>query len=185
MRVISGKFRGKRLYSPADNRVRSTTDRIKETMFNILFSKGAQYNSVLDLFSGSGALGIEALSRGAKTAVFIDKDADSVKLTGLNLRNVQAVNYEIYNTDYSIALKKLKGRKFEIIFVDPPYKLKIEPLVLQGIKDNELLSEDGIIVVEHSAENKLQIDDKRYIIDERLCGNTVLSFICYRREAIE
>ncbi len=185
MRVISGSFKGKRLYSPVDNRVRPTTDRIKETMFNILYSKQAKYGRVLDLFCGSGALGIEALSRGAEKAIFIDKDSDSVKLAGLNLKYVKADNYELYNTDYSIALKKLKGQKFDIIFVDPPYKLRIEPLVLRGIEDNELLSENGIIVIEHSAENKLQIDAKRFIIDERLCGNTALSFISYRSESIE
>ena len=81
MRVISGKYRGRRLLSPADSRVRPTTDRIKETMFNILASRGGLYGAVLDLFSGSGALGIEALSRGAASAVFIDKDPDSIRLT--------------------------------------------------------------------------------------------------------
>ena len=181
MRVISGKFRGKKLFSPDENNVRPTTDRIKETLFNILYSKDGYYGKVLDLFSGSGALGIEALSRGAESAVFIDIDTRSVKLTRSNLQQVGATNYELYHNDYSSAAKKLAGRKFDVIFADPPYKLRIEPKIIDSIVENDLLEENGVLIIEHSTENKLHIDDKRFIIDERRCGNTVLTFLTYRR----
>lgn len=184
MRVISGKFKGKRLFSPTDNRIRPTTDRIKETMFNILFSKGADFQDMLDLFSGSGALGIEALSRGANNAVFIDRDANSIKLTKENLSHVGANDYEIYHTDFTVALKKLKGRKFDVIFADPPYSLRLESKIIEGVMENELLKADGILIIEHSKENELQIDSKSFIMDERYCGNTVLSFITLTGEAI-
>lgn len=185
MRVISGKFKGKKLFSPQDDRVRPTTDRIKETLFNILYSKNVCFGRVLDLFSGSGALGIEALSRGAESAVFIDIDADSIKLTENNLHHVGAENFEIYRTNFLTAMEKLKGRKFDVIFADPPYKLLLEKKILSGIEENALLSENGILIIEHSKENKLQIDAKRYIIDERLCGNTVLSFITVQENGID
>lgn len=177
MRVIGGKFRGKSLFSPTDKRVRPTTDRIKETLFNVLYSKGASYGSVLDLFSGSGALGIEALSRGAKTAVFVDRSHDSALLTQKNLQKVGADGCEVYRTDYTIALRKLCGRKFDLIFSDPPYALGIEPTVIELVEKYELLSDGGILVLEHFKGNSLQIDGERFIIDERLCGQTVLSFL--------
>ena len=111
MRVISGLFKYKALYSPQDNKVRPTTDRIKETLFNILSSKNKTGQVfVLDLFSGSGALGIESLSRGATKVIFIDKSKDSFALTNKNLAHVGANkdSYEVYNVDYEFGLKKLK-----------------------------------------------------------------------------
>lgn len=111
MRVISGKFKYKQLYAPENNLVRPTTDRIKETLFNILASKGvAGTVTVLDLFAGSGALGIESLSRGAEKVVFIDKSRDSIKLLNKNLAHVGAdpKTYEIYNVDFEFALKSSK-----------------------------------------------------------------------------
>ena len=182
MRVISGKYKGKKLFSPEENNVRPTTDRIKEPLFNILFSKDVYYGKVLDLFSGSGALGIEALSRGAELVVFIDIDTRSVKLTKNNLRQVGATNFELYHNDFISAAKKLKGRKFDVIFADPPYRLRIEPKIIDSVIENDLLAENGILIIEHSIENKLQIDDERFIIDERCCGNTVLTFITYGRD---
>ena len=183
MRVISGKFKGKRLFSPVDNKVRPTTDRIKETLFNILYSTDAVYGQVLDLFSGSGALGIEALSRGAERVVFVDKDPVSIKLTYMNLNHVLAENYEVYNTDFQVALRKLNGRKFDIIFADPPYNAGLEAKILQGIRENDILSYGGIMVIEHSKENELQIRDKSFIIDKRICGNTALTFIINRGDS--
>ena len=93
MRVISGKYRGKRLFAPEGKFVRPTTDRIKETVFNILSSKNDFEGAyILDLFAGSGALGIEALSRGAKSAVFIDNSAESVKYIRANIQKLGTVD---------------------------------------------------------------------------------------------
>lgn len=99
--------------------MRPTTDRIKETLFNILSSKGLCGDiTALDLFGGSGALGIEAMSRGARKTVFIDKDYRSVSLIKTNLAHVgaSAADYEIYNVDFAFALKKLKDKRFDVIF---------------------------------------------------------------------
>ncbi len=181
MRVISGKYRGKKLFSPENNDVRPTTDRIKETVFNILSSKSDfEDATVLDLFSGSGALGIEALSRGAARAVFVDKSRDSVELTKKNLKHV-GVDGEVYNTDFQVALKKLDGRKFDFIFLDPPYFGKNEQTIFDLIEKYDLLTQKGIIFLEHSTKIGLPDTGERYIIDNRVCGSTTISFL-QRRE---
>lgn len=183
MRVISGKFKYKPLISPEGNSVRPTTDRIKETIFNILSSRGCVGSvTVLDLFSGSGALGIESLSRGAEKVVFIDKSKDSFALTRKNLEFVGADkdSYEIYNVDYEFALKKLKGKGFDLIFVDPPYALHIENRILDFIKKYDVLSKNGVIMIEHDAKNVFT--DADFDIDTRKCGSMSISFLTYKKE---
>lgn len=185
MRVIAGKFKGKRLFSPDQSApVRPTTDRIKETMFNILYSRGAEGGiEALDLFGGSGALGIEALSRGAKKVVFIDSDPAVVKLIRKNLAFVGAdkSSYEIYTADYQLAIRKLAGRKFDLILADPPYAMRAEERLLRLIEDAGILGKGGTIVIEHAAENRFDCGNAD--CDRRMCGNTALSFISYPKEA--
>lgn len=177
MRVISGKYRGKKLFSPEGNDVRPTTDRIKETVFNILCAKSDFCGAaVLDLFSGTGSLGIEAISRGATTAVFVDKSRDSIELTKKNLAHVGIVA-EVYNTDFKVALKKLYGRQFDFIFVDPPYFGKNEQDIFDLILKYDLLTQNGIIFLEHSTKIGLPVLGERYIIDDRVCGNTSIAFL--------
>ena len=132
---------------------------------------------MLDLFGGSGAVGIESISRGAQKVIFIDRDPSSVKLIKANLDHVGAneSEYEIYNVDYEFALKKLKGKKFDFIFADPPYLLGLEKKICGLIAKYELLSDDGILVVEHPSDRKVKFDG--YDEDERVCGYTVLSFL--------
>lgn len=183
MRVISGKFKYKLLYNPKDNRVRPTTDRIKETLFNIVSSKGKTDNVfVLDLFAGSGALGIESISRGAVKVVFIDKDKDSFALVQQNLKHVGASpdEYEVYNVDYEFGLKKLKDKEFDLIFIDPPYALHIETKVLELIKKYNVLAKDGLIVIEHDTKNTFVDND--FDFDTRKCGSMSLSFLTYKGE---
>ena len=183
MRVISGKFKGRKLFAPEDNEVRPTTDRIKETLFNIISSKiGLKEITVLDLFGGSGAIGIEALSRGAKKVVFIDKSNDSIKLIKQNLAHVKAEesSYETYCVDYEFALKKLQGKKFDLIFADPPYSARYEKNIANKVVQYEVLSDNGLLVIEHSS--KTLIGSLDFIEDMRICGNTVLSFLSYGKE---
>ena len=177
MRIISGIYRGKKLFSPESEGVRPTTDRIKETVFNILSVKRSFVGAtVLDLFSGSGALGIEALSRGAATAVFVDKSRDSVELTKKNLRHVGAEG-EVYNADFKVALRKLESRQFDFIFLDPPYFGKNEQDIFDLIQKYDLLTQNGIIFLEHSTKIGLPDTGERYIIDDRRCGNTSIAFL--------
>ena len=178
MRVISGKFRGKRLYSPEGDKVRPTTDKIKETLFNILASK-LTFDDVqaLDLFGGTGGIGIEILSRGAKKVIFIDKERDSFRLIKQNLLhvNADAQSYELYNVDYEFALKKLAGKKFDLIIADPPYGNGYEDKIVSLVKKYDLLNSGGVLVVEHSTQKSF--GDYGFSVSHRKCGNTTLSFL--------
>ena len=183
MRVISGKYKGGKLNPPLDQRIRPTTDRINETIFNILSNKvEIECAEVLDLFAGSGALGIETLSRGASMCVFIDKDADSVKVAKSNLTKlkIDAKSYEVFNVSFDFALKKLQGKQFDVIFADPPYALKLEEKVLELVIKSDVLKPNGVIVVEHDTSNKFSIPDA-FACDEREMGNTTVSFLTYER----
>lgn len=175
MRVIAGKYRGKKLLAPPDQSVRPTTDRIKETVFNILCNRYHVGKRVLDLFCGSGALGIEALSRGAEEAVFVDKSPQSVRLTGENLKGIRE-KHAVYNTDYTIALSKFQA-PFDLILLDPPYSDGLETNAVRIIEERGLLCKDGIIFVEHSRENNLINLPSSFIIDTRICGNTQITFL--------
>lgn len=179
MRVIAGKYKGKILFSPEGNNTRPTTDKIKETVFNILYSKKEMENaSVLDLFAGTGALGIEALSRGASYAVFIDHNKYAYRLIKENLAKTGVKEKtEVYCTDFDLALKKLNGKKFDFIFCDPPYDAGLEKRILDLILKYDILSEEGIIFIEHSSKKYLPNLANSFIIDTRDCGTTAISFL--------
>ena len=180
MRVIAGKYKGKRLLPPPDQSVRPTTDRIKETVFNILCNRYRIGRRVLDLFCGSGALGIEALSRGAEEAIFVDKSAQSVRLTQENVRGVRE-KHAVFHTDFRVALEKLH-EPFDLILLDPPYNDKLEGEALRIIAEKGLLASGGVIFAEHSRENSLINLPTSFIISTRHCGNTSISFITRSEE---
>lgn len=147
MRVISGSARGCKLVAPAGDKTRPTTDRIKETLFNILFTKVYE-SRVLDLYSGSGALGIEALSRGSKHCVFVEADAKALSCLHTNLKKTRLEEKgEVLNMKVELALPLLRN-PFDIILMDPPYELGEEEKILTYILQNNLLAKDGIIVIE-------------------------------------
>lgn len=151
MRVISGKARGHTLKAPQGLNTRPTADRVKESIFNIIQTK--LYDSiVVDLFAGSGNMGIEALSRNASKAYFIDNNKNSIQSIRENLKKTNLVNSsEIMQLDVLSAIEKLsiKGVKANIIFLDPPYsKGFIEP-TLEMVFSSNILQSDGIVVVEH------------------------------------
>lgn len=155
MRVISGSARGKKLKTLEGLETRPTLDRVKEAIFNIL-QFDLKETTVLDLFSGSGAIGIEALSRGAKEAVFCDKSNKAINIIKENLVATRLVSKaDIINKDYieTLNILKNKANKFNIIFLDPPYKSNYAVESIKYIIKNELLTEDGIIVVETDDEN--------------------------------
>ncbi len=177
MRVISGSARGLKLNTPRNNDIRPTTDRVKESMFNII-SPQVYDSLVLDLFSGSGALGIEAISRGAKEAYFCDKSKESISVLKSNLEKTRFEDKShILNQDYLSAIKKLslKGLSFDLIFVDPPYYEGMFENVLKSIQESGILKEDGIIVVEHDANIKMKDMGKLCIYKEKKYGITMLT----------
>ncbi len=184
MRVVAGKYRGKNLASPKDDRVRPTTTRIKETLFNVLqgYSQDAV---VLDLFAGSGALGIECLSRGAKEVVFADNNKDSIELVRKNLQGIDG-NFKVVNSDFSAVLRNayVTGKKFDMIFVDPPYASGLGELALGMIFDMNLLKDDGVIVFEHGQEKSYEVSDKRFKQRTKKMGTVVAEFITRKSVAL-
>lgn len=152
MRVIAGEARSLKLKTPPGDEVRPTTDRIKETLFNIL-SPDIYGCDFLDMFAGSGAIGIEALSRGAESAVFVESARPSLACIEENLLHTKLKGGIVYKSDAVSAVSRLyhEGKRFDIIFMDPPYNNQLEQKVLEQISQYDILKEDGLIIVEASA----------------------------------
>jgi RNA methyltransferase, rsmD family len=180
VRVISGSARGLKLNTPGDDRVRPTTDRVKESMFNIV--QDWVYDSqVLDLFAGSGALGIEALSRGASQAVFCDNSLDSIKIIKSNIEKARVVDRsQIVSGDFKRCLRDMeaKNQSFDMIFVDPPYYKELFEEVLDTIRACKILKKDGIVIVEHDAKRPIGQVEGLEVYKEKKYGITMLTFYC-------
>lgn len=161
LRVISGSARGKKLISMEGLDVRPTLDRVKESVFNMI-AFDISDASVLDLFCGSGALGIEALSRGAKRAVFVDKNATALSVTKQNLTATRlADNAKLVQSDSIVYLQNTND-VFDIILIDPPYQAQLYERVLQEILERKLLAPNGIIVVESAESDPPEIPVKLF-----------------------
>ena len=150
MRIISGKYRGKKLQGFDIDGTRPTMDRVKESLFGII-QNNLKDSVCLDLFAGSGSLGIEALSNGASKCYFVDYNKEVIKILEANLKGIE--NSTILNSSYENALAKLKDKKFDIIFLDPPYKNNLITNCINIILENNMLNKDGIIVCEYEKEN--------------------------------
>ena len=156
MRVIAGKARRTNLVTLEGLDTRPTTDRIKETMFNMINSDIYDCR-FLDLFAGSGGIGIEALSRGAREAVFVENNKRAMDCIKENIKKTHFEDIaDTYEMDVLGYLKRTKaaGEKFDIIFMDPPYNKEIEKEVLYSLADSSIIDEDTIIIVEASMETK-------------------------------
>ena len=182
MRIISGTAKGRRLTAPKDQRVRPTADRIKEALFSIVTSRLGTFADcrVLDLFAGTGNLGIEALSRGSLQAVFVDSHPESVRLIRENLRLTGVAERATV-----LPLDALKGltilrqqeRRFELVFIDPPYRQQeLRDQVLSLLGDGELLGGDPLVIVESAARDELPPAVGCLVQDDRrVYGDTALT----------
>lgn len=177
MRIIAGKYKGLKLNEFEYSNIRPTIDRVRESIFNKL-----QFNingaNVLDLFGGTGAVSLEFVSRYASNVVTVDNNPNSVKLIRENFAKAK-LKPNLMEMDYMTALKKLSkdGRKFDIIFLDPPYATDFGESAINYIFENGLLNPDGIVVFEHSLEKNIENTDKLKIVDERKYGTVQVSFI--------
>ena len=172
MRVITGTARGKKLFSPPDERVRPTLDRVKESVFNMIaFSvPGA---SVLDLFAGSGALGIEALSRSAKSVVFVDNCIDSLSIVKENLALTSLFpNAQCILSEFDDYLKNCTT-SFDLIFLDPPYADGLLDEALRLIYERKLLKDGGYIVCETDKVPGFEPDEKLFNVFRNKCYGRV------------
>lgn len=148
MRIIAGKKKGLNIKTIDGDSTRPTRDMVREALFSILTNK--IYDSrFLDLFAGSGAIGIEALSRGSTFAVFTDINYKCVRVIEENITKAGfSEQAQVYNADYKLALKKLKENKFDIIYIDPPYNKGMGIDAIEKISEYQLLSEDGVLILE-------------------------------------
>lgn len=173
MRIISGKYAGHKLSSPKGD-TRPTLDRVRESLFNIIRSE-IKESTCLDLFAGSGAIGLELLSRGAKYVYFCEKNIENFKVIK---KNISALGVEdkskLFKSDYKNILSKIP-EKLDIIFLDPPYNKDMEYEALDLIKKHELCNEDTLIIVE--ATHSLKNLNGYTLIDERKYGTVILSFL--------
>lgn len=170
MRIISGKYKGKNILGYDIDGTRPTQDRVKESLFGII-QDYLQDSVCLDLFAGSGSLGIEALSNGAFKVYFVDNNKKCIDILRKNLTNIKEENV-IVNDDYLLALDNFINTKvkFDIIFLDPPYDLNCIADILNIIDKNELLNEDGIVVCEYEYDNFSSNYLNLEIIKERKYG---------------
>lgn len=182
MRIIGGELRGRRLIAPRGRKVRPTADRIREAVFNILTGtcRGA---CVIDLFAGTGALGLEALSRGAESAVFIDIDRVAVDVIRRNILTCgmasrgQAVRWDIRRN-----LNCLQGlvRTANLVFMDPPYGQGLAAHALDHLHRDRLLSPDAHLVIEQALNEPTAVLEGPYrLADQRRYGKTLVSFLAY------
>lgn len=156
MRVIAGSARRLLLKTPKGLTTRPTSDQIKETLFNMLMPYLGDI-AFLDLFSGSGGIGIEALSRGANSCVFVENNREAIKCIKENLLNTHFTDKaQLMEMDVLSALNRLEGKQtFDIIFMDPPYNNDYEEAVLRYLSRSSIVNEDTLIVVEASSETDL------------------------------
>ncbi len=181
MRVISGTARGTKLYSLEGNRTRPTLDRVKESLFNIIGFK-IKDKTVLDLFSGTGAIGIEAASRGAKEVILCDKSKEAINVINKNIEKTKLKsNTQVVNLDYKEIIKNLH-KKYDIIYIDPPYATNLVYESVKDILENERLNEDWTIIIETDEETRIEkelekIKEKIDIYDKRKYGRASLIFV--------
>lgn len=180
MRIISGEFKGKKLASFKGNATRPTSDRVREALFNIL---GADIKNaaVLDLFAGTGAMGLEALSRGASNAVFIDASASAVNLIQKNAAACRTENRaRILRWDIAKNLSCLQAgfSPFDLVFMDPPYNQNFIAPALKNLITADVLKSSTRIIIEHAAaEAILQDITALHLTDQRIYGKTLVSFL--------
>jgi len=185
MRIISGASKGRKLRTPKTPFLRPTSDRVKESIFNILRGE-IEGRRILDLFAGTGNLGIEALSRGAKKAIFVEKEKYALSLIRKNLEHLSLLERsEILPVDVTraIGILKQRGDCFDLIFIDPPYEKGLIEKTLMKLTSNPIYRRDSILVVEHHRRERLPaILDGWNLFHQRRTGETVTSFLNPREE---
>jgi 16S rRNA (guanine966-N2)-methyltransferase len=185
MRIIGGEARGRRIHLPRGCRIRPTADRVKESLFDMLHPvEGTRF---LDMFAGCGNCGLEAISRGARNAVFIEKDPRLVDAIRENLRVLGFEGRaEVIAADAEQGTRRLAKRteRFDILFADPPYEEGFLLEIMKWLEGADLLAENGIIVLQHSVREVLEGScvQAMAVADQRRYGDTMLSFLKKRAE---
>ena len=186
MRIISGSLKGKKILLPKNNETRPLKDLAKESIFNVInhsnkFNLNINNASVLDIFSGVGSFGLECLSRGANQVVFIENYSEALTILKKNLNNlISKNNYKIIEQDvYDKGTLAQLNYKFNIIFLDPPFKNKNIENILLNIKKNKILSENGIIIIHRHKNSKDNFSSDFSIVEEKKYGISKIIFLSF------
>ncbi|MDO8644346.1 MAG: 16S rRNA (guanine(966)-N(2))-methyltransferase RsmD [bacterium] len=195
MRIIAGQAKGRLLKTPKGKGIRPALDKVKGAVFNILqHGIGLEGSSVLDLYAGTGNIGIEALSRGAAQATFVDDSKEAIDLIGENLKRTGFEGKgDVVVLRLPWGLKRWKGKRdYDLIFVDPPYDKELVMPTLELLAREKILAPSGRIVVEHSPREKITVGagfprpgvetTPLQIIDQRKYGQTIITFLTYVQE---
>ena len=179
MRITGGEARGRTLNFPSKSRERPTSDFLREALFNL--SGSLEGKTFLDLFAGSGSVGLEAASRGAQEVCFIEKNKNLVEVIKKNIQTCCLdITYRIIDKDIEFGLHDLykKNFVFDVIFADPPYNRDLINVTLKALSKHKILHDDGVLVIQHSVKEKFDIpvNDKIYQIDQRKYGDNALTF---------
>ncbi len=184
MRVTAGRFGGRALVAPADARVRPTSDKVRQAIFNILAHKdfgvgfALEGARVIDLFAGTGAMGIEALSRGARYCLFIDDHSESRALIRQNVEVLGLTGVtKIWRRDATDLGKRSMDQPFTLAFLDPPYRKNLIAPALASLRDGGWLAHDAIIVAETAEDETVPATDGFAILDDRLYGDTRVTIL--------
>ena len=185
MRIISGTSKGRKLVTPRSHSVRPTSDRVKESIFNILRGE-IEGNRVLDLFAGTGNLGIEALSRGAEKAIFVEKRRQTIRLIQRNLAQFGLEDRsEILPMDANraIGILEQRGESFDLILMDPPYEKGLIQKTLRKLNSHPIYCGDSILVIEHHRREPLPLTVEGWdLIRQQRIGDTLISFVTPQKD---
>ena len=184
MRIISGDFKGKKIFQPKDKQTRPLKDLTKESIFNIidhsnLININLKNSNILDLFSGVGSFGLECLSRGASTVTFFENYINAVKILKLNISNLninkkaRIIEKNVYDEGSLDSLNK----KFEIIFIDPPFKEKKLNYLLKKIYKLKILKKNGLIIIHRHKKEENKFPEEYKIVKEKIYGISKLFFL--------
>ena len=178
MRIISGIYKGRKLQASKDLSIRPTTDRVKEHIFNILQDFPADKN-VVDIFSGSGSLGIEAISRGAKNVCFVDKNMSSVNVLLQNLNHIglNPVSYSVVNKSAEDYITSNHSDR-QLYFLDPPFVFPHLQLLITNLVSSDKFFSENLVVLEHEVSNPIEIENIHYnILKQKKLGRSLITFI--------
>ncbi len=178
MRIISGNFKGKKIYLPKDRETRPLRDLVKESIFNLIehskkFNCNLENSNVLDIFSGVGSFGLECISRNANKVIFMENYKEALSVLKKNILSLKVRNkYEIIEEDCFKFFNSQKNfkEKFDLIFIDPPYKETKINLIIDIIKKKEILYKDGILIIHRHKKDNVIISNKLNILDQRNYG---------------
>lgn len=185
MRIVGGKYRGKKLSAPLHTGTRPTSDRTRETIFNILLHNPAfgphtvQGKDVLDVFAGTGALGLEAFSRGAKTVTFVENNREALKVLCENLKAFDLPSTVVHAQD---GLCFQSPQAFDLVFLDPPYHQNLILPMLNRLFHQKGFSEKAVIVIEMGKEESIPMPECIELVTERLSGAAKILFCCLKNE---